>query len=196
MHQCLLGIKEFMHKAPTEVVTAFTEYSCSIFHQGWMRGSGVPIPCCGGEEMQVFFSLRVWHLVCSSWWSYIYEYVGTTNHTQRVIKKRRKKDQKLGGVKGHGWIWEKLKGRTGVNVIKLYCIRAWNSQNKNIKMKSKAKEIQVNSNSNAGRRLVVELLLNRLLLLECEIIGDDPSGAHQQFQRLHNCTTWLPRILF
>lgn len=56
-------------------------------------------------------------------------------------------------------------------------------------MKSKAKEIQVNSNSNAGRRLVVELLLNRLLLLECEIIGDDSSGAHQQFQGLRNCTT-------
>lgn len=74
-------------------------------------------------------------------------------------------------------------------MIKLHCMRAWNSQNKNIKIKSKAKEIQVNSNLNAVRRLLEELLLNRLLLLECEVIGEDPSGAHQQFQTLHNCTT-------
>ena len=39
---------------------------------------------------------------------------------------------------GHGWMSGELKGRMGVNVIKLHCMHARNYQSKNTKMKSEA----------------------------------------------------------
>lgn len=57
--------------------------------------------------------------LCSSWWSRTQEYIGSTNWSWWVIKTN-KKNTKL-GHRDVGGILEELRGRIGVNIIKILC---------------------------------------------------------------------------